>query len=475
MDDSGFEHDAVHTNHSGAIIALETKVGTGSSTAVANSVLAGTGSGTSGWSTAPSLTDLTLSGDLSFGAPSNNTQSIALYESGSAFYGFGNDVNRIAIYASNSATTERVSITSDGRVVSALRRLLLDCTLRALVMSVILRRVITFQMGATSGANIRIDNNEINAVNNGSAGTLYIQNDGGTLKVGNNSTTNMTVSGTLSVDGIVTLGDEIKGGSGSDADPVFTFASDGNTGMYPHAADQLGFTAGGSRRMIITTTAVNCYEPLRVQNGSASEPSISFDNDNNTGFYIAGNNGIIYWSGNNNTGGYLFNGGVRTDNGSAGTPAYSFSGDTDTGMYRYTTNQIALVAGGQGSLIGAAGTINTAGLSTSTLTGYRYVVRNSTFGTLYHYTSSADVKENITNVTASDAAAWIDALQPVTFNERWLQEGTESAENRKRSEKLTCRSVLSLTTFLLTQPRLSSLKLKTWTARSKASVGSGSA
>ena len=55
MDDAGFEHDVVHTNHSGAIIALETKVGTGSSTAVADSVLAGTGSGTSAWSTSPTL------------------------------------------------------------------------------------------------------------------------------------------------------------------------------------------------------------------------------------------------------------------------------------------------------------------------------------------------------------------------------------------------------------------------------------
>ena len=51
MDDAGFEHDVVHTNHSGAIIALETKVGTGDSNAVINSVLAGTGSGTSGWTT----------------------------------------------------------------------------------------------------------------------------------------------------------------------------------------------------------------------------------------------------------------------------------------------------------------------------------------------------------------------------------------------------------------------------------------
>ena len=64
MDDSGFEHDAVHTNHSGAIIALETKVGTGSSTAVANSVLAGTGSGTSGWTTTPTVAGLTVNGNI---------------------------------------------------------------------------------------------------------------------------------------------------------------------------------------------------------------------------------------------------------------------------------------------------------------------------------------------------------------------------------------------------------------------------
>ena len=55
MDDSGKEHDVVHTNHSGAIIALETKLGTGDSNATANAVLMGTGSGTSGWDTSPTF------------------------------------------------------------------------------------------------------------------------------------------------------------------------------------------------------------------------------------------------------------------------------------------------------------------------------------------------------------------------------------------------------------------------------------
>ena len=59
MDDAGFEHDVVHTNHSGAIIALETKVGTGSSTASAGTVFAGSGAGVSGWTSTPTLSSVT--------------------------------------------------------------------------------------------------------------------------------------------------------------------------------------------------------------------------------------------------------------------------------------------------------------------------------------------------------------------------------------------------------------------------------
>jgi hypothetical protein len=175
MDDAGFEHDVVHTNHSGAIIALETKVGTGSSTAVANSVLAGTGAGTSAWTTgtlandisgnaatataletartingtsfngtanitvtaaagtltgstlnsgvtASSLTsvgtltslDISANSNLSFSAPLDGSRQVRLYESGSAAYGIGTDSNRVTIFASNASTyTERMVIRGD--------------------------------------------------------------------------------------------------------------------------------------------------------------------------------------------------------------------------------------------------------------------------------------------------------------------------------------------------------------------------
>ena len=51
LDASGYEHDVVHTNHSGAIIALETKLGTTDSNPADGKTLMGTGSGTSEWTT----------------------------------------------------------------------------------------------------------------------------------------------------------------------------------------------------------------------------------------------------------------------------------------------------------------------------------------------------------------------------------------------------------------------------------------
>ena len=62
MDDAGFEHDVIHTNHSGAIIALETKLGTGDSNASSGAVLVGTGSGTSAWDTTPTFDGVSPTG-----------------------------------------------------------------------------------------------------------------------------------------------------------------------------------------------------------------------------------------------------------------------------------------------------------------------------------------------------------------------------------------------------------------------------
>jgi len=56
LDATGYEHDAVHTNHSGAIIALETKLGLTDSNAAANAMLVGSGTSTTSWTTSPTVT-----------------------------------------------------------------------------------------------------------------------------------------------------------------------------------------------------------------------------------------------------------------------------------------------------------------------------------------------------------------------------------------------------------------------------------
>ena len=124
------------------------------------------------------------------------------------------------------------------------------------------------------------------------------------------------------------------------------------------------------------------------------------------------------------------NGVVKITDGTVGSPSLTFDADEDTGIFRNTSNQFALVAGGQGGLIVAAGTVNTAGPEITSTSGFNAVYRSNAFGTLFNFSSRAELKENIANVSASDAGAWIDALQPVTFNERWMQEGEEPADNK---------------------------------------------
>ena len=66
LDATGYEHDVVHTNHSGALIALETKLGATDSNASANAVLVGTGSSATSWTTTPTISGLvTCSGGIS--------------------------------------------------------------------------------------------------------------------------------------------------------------------------------------------------------------------------------------------------------------------------------------------------------------------------------------------------------------------------------------------------------------------------
>jgi len=137
------------------------------------------------------------------------------------------------------------------------------------------------------------------------------------------------------------------------------------------------------------------------------------------------------------------NGLVKVNDGSSSAPTFTFDSDEGNGMYLSGTDELAFTTGGsQRVVITAGGVLQWIGSSaiggpltdTSSTSGFRYVLQNQTFGTLQDFTSIRDRKEQITNVTAADSGQWIDALQPVTFIERWLGEGDEPADNRTYRE-----------------------------------------
>ena len=80
MDDSGYEHDILHTSHSGALLALEAKLGVGATTAAGastNQVLVKQGDGDTEWAAAPASVPTTIT----VADTTNTTCSVALFES----------------------------------------------------------------------------------------------------------------------------------------------------------------------------------------------------------------------------------------------------------------------------------------------------------------------------------------------------------------------------------------------------------
>jgi len=67
MDASGQEHDVMHVNHAGAIVALETKLGLTDSNASSGAILVGSGASTTSWTTTPSINTTGTAGGLTGG------------------------------------------------------------------------------------------------------------------------------------------------------------------------------------------------------------------------------------------------------------------------------------------------------------------------------------------------------------------------------------------------------------------------
>ena len=81
LDASGKEHDVMHVNHAGALIALETKLGLTDSNAVDGAILVGSAASTTSWTTTPAIDITGNAATVTVADTTDTTCSVALFES----------------------------------------------------------------------------------------------------------------------------------------------------------------------------------------------------------------------------------------------------------------------------------------------------------------------------------------------------------------------------------------------------------
>ena len=181
------------------------------------------------------------------------------------------------------------------------------------------------------------------------------------LGTNNSNDLTIANGGAVSTVGDITAGGDIITAVGSAAAPSHTFTGDTDTGMYRDGADSISITTGGVQRLDIDGGGIKGKVVFAAPYGSAAAPGFSFDGDTDTGMYRQGSNEIGFATGGTenlrltgsnlrmasatsviyNTG--YFRGVDAT--GTASNPTFSWDGDNQTGMYRSAASTMGFSAG----------------------------------------------------------------------------------------------------------------------------------
>ena len=122
----------------------------------------------------------------------------------------------------------------------------------------------------------------------------------GSFNLGCNNSNDLTIvnGGGITTSSDLTVGGDLIASVGSATAPSLTFTGDTDTGMYWYGTNDIGFTAGGTRRFSIASVGVYAYIPFFTGNGNAAAPSHSFYNDTNTGMYLISSDKLAFSAGN---------------------------------------------------------------------------------------------------------------------------------------------------------------------------------
>ncbi len=131
--------------------------------------------------------------------------------------------------------------------------------------------------------------------------------------------------------------------AGTAAEPTLTFSGDTDTGIYRAAANEIGITAGGTRRLHIQTDRIDSAEPFYVPDGFLG---YGFSSDDSTGMGYDGTqlhlrqDGRAIFEITSQSPSYglgdseiKFNGRMYASFNSSGVPAYAFQENPDSGMF----------------------------------------------------------------------------------------------------------------------------------------------
>lgn len=249
MDDSGKEHDVVHTNHSGAIIALETKLGTGDSNAVADAVLMGTGSGTSGWDTSP-----TFKGAVTVGVDDTG-HDVKFFGATSGSYMLWDEsadaliVNAGPIFATSKMQTGQSSYTQEPWSNSTIA--LGDYGSIGTQGSYRTYMSWNYERGTDSGYH-HLDINsypQAGHVAIGNSGIIFGYDDDFETTHTSNPVTRVTITS-------AGLGVQ----DGSAAAPSYHFSGDTDSGFYKYGANSIGMSVGGNDIWYVTDAGNNVWK-----------------------------------------------------------------------------------------------------------------------------------------------------------------------------------------------------------------------
>ena len=139
--------------------------------------------------------------------------------------------------------------------------------------------------------------------------------------------------------GTFTFPDAVLFDGGSAAAPSIAFDGFTQTGIYRANTSDIGFSVGGTSRLVLTTTNASFSLSITPSaNNTYNLGSVTFRWSN----VVTVNLDV--------SGSFTLSGVLLLGDGSVAGPAYSFSADSDTGIYRVTTNTIGISAGNTGQV-----------------------------------------------------------------------------------------------------------------------------